>query len=82
MRCLGPEEWARKIEIKKISEFNDATKARYSDSFSLPDKTLENPQDKDDTGDLPFDEVSPIIPRRILLMTKDDHCTLHRLQIC
>ena len=39
MRRLAPEEWAREIEIKKISEFNDAIKARYVDSFSLPDKT-------------------------------------------
>ena len=29
--------------------------------FSLPDKTLKNPQKKDDTVDLPFDEVSPSI---------------------
>ena len=52
MRRLTPEERAREIEIKKISEFNDAIKARYGDSFSLPYKTLENPQDEDDTGDL------------------------------
>ena len=31
--------------------------------LSLPDKTLKNPQDKDDTGDLPFDELSPSIPK-------------------
>ena len=62
MRHLTPEEWAWETEIKKRSEFNDAVKARYGDWFSLPDKTLENPQDKDDTGDLTFDEVSPIIP--------------------
>ena len=30
--------------------------------FSLTDKTLENPQDEDDTGDLPVDEVSLSIP--------------------
>ena len=40
MRRLTPEEWAREIEIKKRSELNDAIKARYGDSFSLPDKTL------------------------------------------
>ena len=62
MRHLAPEEWAHEIEIKKRSEFNDAIKARYSDSLSLPDKTLKNPQDRDDTNDLPFDEVSPSIP--------------------
>ena len=62
MRRLTLEEWAREIEIKKISEFNYAIKAQYGDLFSLPDKTLENPQDEDDTGDLPFDEVSPSIP--------------------
>ena len=55
MRRLTPEEWAWEIEIKKISEFNDAIKARYSDSFSLPENTLKNPQDKDDTDDLPLD---------------------------
>ena len=44
MRRLTPEEWARKIEIKKRSEFNDAIKARYGNLFSLLDKTLENPQ--------------------------------------
>ena len=57
-----PEEWAREIEIKKRSEFNDAIKARYGDLFSLPDKTLNSSQDKDDTDYLPFDEVSPSIP--------------------
>ena len=62
MRRLTPEEWAQGIEIKKRSEFNDAIKARYGDSFSLPDKTLKNTQDEDDTGDLPFDEVSPSTP--------------------
>ena len=61
MRHLTPKEWIRETLIKKRSEFNDAVKARYSDSFSLPDMTLENPQDEDDTGDLPFDEVSPSI---------------------
>ena len=30
--------------------------------LSLPDKILKNPQDEDDTDDLPFDEVSPSIP--------------------
>ena len=45
MRRLTPEEWAREIEIKKRSEFNDEIKARYGDSFSLPEKTLKNPQD-------------------------------------
>ena len=63
MRRLTPVKWAREIEIKKRSEFNDAIKARYSDSFYLPDKTLKNPQDEDDTDDLPFDEVSPSIPK-------------------
>ena len=29
---------------------------------SLTEKTLKNPQDKDDNDDLPFDEVSPSIP--------------------
>ena len=62
LRSLIPEEWARETEIKKRSEFNDAVNARYSDSLSLLDKTLKNPQDKDDTGDLHFDEVSPSIP--------------------
>ena len=62
MRRLTPEELARGIEIKKRSEFNDAIKARYGYSFSLPDKTLKNPQDEDDTDDLPFDEVLPSIP--------------------
>ena len=62
MKRLTPEEWAKEIEIKKRSEFNDAVKAQYGDWFSLPDKTLENPQDKDDTGELTFDEVSPITP--------------------
>ena len=62
MRHLTPEEWAWETEIKKRSEFNDAVKARYGDSFSLPDKTLENPQDEDNTGDMTFDEVSPSIP--------------------
>ena len=38
-------------------------KAQYGDSFSLTDKTLKNLQDKDDTDDLPFDEVSPSIPK-------------------
>ena len=59
---LTPEEWVRETEINKRSEFNDAVKARYSDFFSLPDKTIENPKDEDDTCDLPFDEVSPSIP--------------------
>ena len=81
IRHLAPEEWSRVIEINKRSEFNYAIKAQYGESFSLPGKTLKNPKDEDDTGDLPFDEVSPSIPRRILLMTKDDHCTLHQ-QIC
>ena len=40
MRRLTPEDWARGTEIKKRSEFNDAVKARYGDSFYLPDKTL------------------------------------------
>ena len=62
MRRLIPEEWAREIEIKKRSELNDAIKTWYCDSFSLPDNTLENPQDEDETCDLPFDEVSPSIP--------------------
>ena len=62
MRRLTTEEWARETEIKKRSEFNDAIKERYGDSFSLPDKTLKNPQDEDNTDDLPFDEVSPSIP--------------------
>ena len=62
MRRLTPEEWAQEIEIKKRLEFNDAIKARYGDLLSLPDKTLKNTQDKDDTDDLPFDEVSPSIP--------------------
>ena len=62
MRRLTPEEWAQKIVIKKISEFNDAIKELYGDSFSLSDKTLKNPQDEDDTDDLTFDEVSPSIP--------------------
>ena len=62
MRRLTPEELALEIEIKKRSEFNDAIKAQYGYSFSLPDKTLKNPQDEDDTDDLPFDEVSPSIP--------------------
>ena len=31
MRRLTPEEWARKIEIKKRLEFNDAIKAQYGD---------------------------------------------------
>ena len=52
MRRLAPEEWAREIEIKKRSEFNNAIKAQYGDLFSLPDKTLKNPQDEDDTDDL------------------------------
>ena len=67
MRRLAPEEWAQEIEIKKISEFNDAIKARYGDSFSLPDKTLKNPQDKDDTDDLPFDEVLPSRPEAYII---------------
>ena len=62
MQRLTPEEWAWEIEIKKRSKFNDAIKSRYGDPFSLPDKTLKNPQDKDDTDGLPFDEVSPRIP--------------------
>ena len=62
MRRLAPEEWAKEIGIKKRSKFNDAIKTRYGDSLSLPDKTLKNPQDEDDTDDLPFDEVSPSIP--------------------
>ena len=61
MRHLTPEEWAREIEIKKRSKFNDTIKAQYGDSFSMPDKTLNNSQDKDDTDDIPFDEVSPSI---------------------
>ena len=61
MRRLTPEEWSQEIEIKKRSEFNDTIKAQYGDSFSLPDKTLKNPQDEYDTDDLPFDEVSPSI---------------------
>ena len=63
MRRLTPEECAREIEIKKRSEFNDAIKARYGNLFSLLDKTLENPQDEDDTDDLPFDEGSQSIPK-------------------
>ena len=59
---LTPAEWARETEIKKRSELNDAIKARNGDSFSLTDKTLENTQDEDDTGDMPFDELSPSIP--------------------
>ena len=35
--------------------------------FSLPDNTLKNPQDKDDTDDLPFDEVSPSIPEEDII---------------
>ena len=81
MRRFAPEEWAREIEIKKRSEFNDAIKARYSDSLYLPDKTLKNPQDGDDTDDFPFDEVSPSIPEADIIETKYNHCTLHRLQI-
>ena len=42
-------------------------KAQYGDSFSLTDKTLENLQDKDDTDDLPFDEVSPSIPKAYII---------------
>ena len=61
MRRLTPEEWAREIEIKKRSEFNGSIKAQYGDLFSLPDKTLKNPQEEDDTGDLHFDEVSTSI---------------------
>ena len=83
MRRLTPEEWAREIEIKKRSEFNDAIKARYGDSFSLPDKTLGNPQDKDDTGDLPFDEVSPSIPEADIIegggSTRGNHCRLPQM---
>ena len=67
MRRLTPEEWAREIENKKISEFNDAIKAQYGDSLYLPYKTLENPQDKDDTGDLPFHEVSPSISEAYII---------------
>ena len=63
MRRLTPEEWAREIEIKKRSEFNDAIKEQYGDSFSLPDKTLKNLQNEDDTDDLPSDEVSLRIPK-------------------
>ena len=35
--------------------------------LSLLDKTLKNPQDKDDTDDLPFDEVSPSIPKAYII---------------
>ena len=70
MRRLTPEQWARETEINKRSELNDAVKARYGESFSLPDKTLENPQDKDDTGDLPFDEASPSIPEADIIDEK------------
>ena len=67
MRRLTPEEWEREIEINNRSEFNDEIKARYGDSFSLPEKSLKNPQDKDDTDDLPFDDVSTSIPEEDII---------------
>ena len=65
MRKLTPDELVRESEVKKRHDFATAIKLCYGDSFTLPDKIKEqweNPQEEDETFDLPFNEVGPLVP--------------------
>ena len=62
MRRLTPDELVRDLEVNKRTDFDVANKLRYGDLFNFSNKMRGNPQELDDTCDLPFDEVAPNIP--------------------
>mmetsp|Transcript_11395 Transcript_11395/g.16573 ORF Transcript_11395/g.16573 Transcript_11395/m.16573 type:complete len:94 (+) Transcript_11395:5349-5630(+) len=58
---LTPEEMSRDTKISKRKDFDDAIKAKFGDSLSIPERTIKFSVDNDDF-ELTFDEVPFHIP--------------------
>ena len=72
MRRLTDDELVHESEVKKCADFDAAIKQRYVDSFTLPEPCNLNPQDTDNTYELPFDEVFTTVPEADIVDDQGD----------